>query len=60
MAHQHEPKTFLGAYVGLETYHKINELSGEIPRSRIIRKALNQYIERESAIRQASVGVTDK
>jgi hypothetical protein len=54
MGHRHKPKTFLGAYVGLETYEKIDEIRGQVPKSEIIYRALCQIIEREVATTTAA------
>ena len=48
-------KKYLTAYLNRGTIDKIDNLRGEVPRSRVVQRALNQYLERElSAITLAS------
>ena len=47
LSHPRGYKYYLNATVEPETIKKIDAFRGMIPRSRIVNKALNQYLERE-------------
>jgi hypothetical protein len=38
-------KCYLATYIDRETVDKIDKLRGEVSRNRIVRKAINQYLE---------------
>jgi hypothetical protein len=42
-------KIFLAATVKRETFKKLEQMRGMIPRSRIVEEALLQYLERETS-----------
>jgi hypothetical protein len=35
---------YLGAYVGKETYEKVEQFRGQVPKSRVIEDAINYYL----------------
>jgi len=45
-----EGKCYLTTYVDRETMEELDKLRGEIPRNRIVRRAINQFLERETAV----------
>jgi predicted transcriptional regulator len=49
------PKTNLSFYVDQEIVDKIDNYRGEIPRSRIMQRAINQFLERELSIAASAV-----
>jgi predicted transcriptional regulator len=43
-----ESKIYLGATVNPETVRRLDKIRGEIPRSRLVEKAIMQFLERNA------------
>jgi predicted transcriptional regulator len=50
-----ESKIYLGATVDPETIRKLDKIRGEIPRSRLVEKAIVQFLERNAATGERSI-----
>ena len=50
---------FLGTSIKVGTIRELDRFRGEIPRSRIVERALNQFLERESQNNKQALGVAD-
>jgi hypothetical protein len=48
-----EGKCYLTTYMDRETIEQIDKLRGEVPRNIVVRRALKQFLERESGKREA-------
>lgn len=52
MALELKHKSFLGVTVDAEVFKKIEELRGDVSRSRYLQQALRQFLERETSERK--------
>jgi hypothetical protein len=48
-----EGKCYLTTYVDHKTIEQIDKLRGEVPRNIVVRRALKQFLERETGKREA-------
>jgi hypothetical protein len=55
-----QEKESLSVYVNCETIEKIDNYRGQVPRSWLVQEALNEFLERELAVRMSASGVADK
>jgi hypothetical protein len=49
-----EGKCYLTVYVGREMMQELDKLRGEVPRNKVVRRAINQFLERETKNLQGS------